>query len=70
MRNPRGGRLVAIAGVSLLSDIAFIGLPSMPCCLGPLIARHVLDCFALALLRPKIQERARVVIKVTIDCLQ
>jgi hypothetical protein len=67
MRNPHGGRLVVIAGMCLVSDIAFIGLPSMPYCLGSSITSHVLDRFALALPRPGVLERARVVIEVTID---
>ena len=63
MRKPHGGGFVATTAVCPLSDIAFIGLPSMPCCLGPFIARYVLERFTRALPRPA-------VIKVTIDRLQ
>ena len=63
MRKPHGGGSVAITAVCPLSDIAFIGLPRMPCYLGPFITRHVLERFTRELPRPA-------VIEVTIDRLQ
>jgi hypothetical protein len=54
MRKPHGGGFVAITAVCQLSDIAFIGLPSMPCCLSLFISRYVLERFTRALPRPAV----------------